>query len=345
MTALVSMAKLRQIGSALATATAAVVILASGVSGAWYDIDTDDGTVGEWDTQGIVMFQPDPVGDALQPDGTPGGRADDDIVAIWVASGTGQTGLDSLFFRAQLNGSPALDENLRAIAAAIDCDRNGSDTERQDRVISYFVTSAPPPFPPPSDLVRVYTGDQAYGYDIGESITPRYAGQRVQDYIEWSVPIQELPITGQDPPGTVVDCKNLVNIRFTTFEYPKFGGLITKFLDTTESLGWNIAEGKPIPADLAISRPADTDDALLVWNLTAQSEDYAVMRAVAPYDLANYSPHATVDDPTYTEMGVLGDGVADAFFYLVRGRTDEVATVDPSNEVGLFEFALVPGAS
>lgn len=324
----------------------ALLLFASTAYAALYNIDTNDNSVAEWETQGVVQFQSDPAGDALKPDGTSGGRADDDIIAAWVASGTGQTGLDSLFFRVQMNASPALNENLRAIAAVIDCDRNGLDTERQDRIITYFVTSAPPPFAPPFDLVRVYTGDQNYGYDINESIDPKAAGQRVDSYIEWSVPIQELPIMGTEPSEyePLVDCRRLVNIRFTTFEYPRFGGLVTKFLDSTTSLGWNIPEGKPIPAELAIERPAASNDALLTWNLTAQSQDYAVMRATAPYVLGEYADHAVVTSPTYTEAGIFNDGVADAYFYLVRGRTGGTATVDPSNEVGVFEYALTAGS-
>ncbi len=309
-----------------------------------YNINTNDSSVAEWETQSIVQFQSDPVEDALKPDGTSGGRADDDIIAAWVASGTGQTGLDSLFFRAQMNASPALNENLRAIAAVIDCDRNHVDTERQDRIITYFVTSSPPPFAPPSDLVRVYTGDQAYGYDINTSIDPKAAGQRIDAYIEWSVPIQELPITGEDPPGAVVDCKNLVNIRFTTFEYPKFGGLVTKFLDSTASLGWNIPEGKPIPAELTIERPAGSNNALLTWNLTAQSEDYAVMQAATPYDMAGYTERAVVTAQAYTETDIFNNGIADAYFYVVQGQTGSTVTVEPSNEVGLFEYSLIAGS-
>ena len=38
-----------------------------------------------------------------------------------------------------------------------------------------------------------------------------------------------------------------------------------------------------------------------------------------------------------------GNGVADAWFYLVRGRSGGAITVDPSTEVGLLEYVLTPG--
>ncbi len=195
---------------------AGLILLIGGGSAfaAIYNIDTDDNSVAEWSAQGIPVFQTDATGDTIN-----GGTANDDIVQAWVATGNGG---NTLYFLMELNASPALNQdNNRTAVASIDCDNDGVDEEPEDRLISYF---------PGTDALYIVTGDQNY-YTPGNAVQ----GQRVNQYIEWSVDLAQLPPDSQTPG---VDCRNQVGIRFGTGDNSTFPATV---LDETQPLrGWNI---------------------------------------------------------------------------------------------------------
>jgi hypothetical protein len=217
----------------------------------------------------------------------------------------------------------------------LDCDRNGTDGERQDRWVVYNTTG------PRTDEVTLYTGDQYFGL-VPSAVLPKLLGQRVQNQLEWAIPISDLPIRGDEPPdlGKVVDCRHKVDIRIATMQYVTPTGFIV--LDTlTPPLGWDIEAGKPLSATLTISRPADApDDVRLDWNATAQSAEYIIQRSPeSPY--AGFLEHARVADLFLLDPGAAADEQP-AYFYQVQGASG-AAVVDPSNTVGIVKFWLAAG--
>lgn len=87
-------------------------------------------------------------------------------------------------------------------------------------------------------------------------------------------------------------------------------------------------------------------DAVLSWNEVSASDRYDLYRSLTPYFTPTGDPLANdVVDSPYTDASVLG-APPDVFFYrLVKVRTVDSAPYAsaPSNEVGLFEYALSPG--
>lgn len=330
----------RRVGLALLTALGGFLVLTAGLFAATYVIDTNDNRVTEWTDQGIVVFQTDPAGDGIAPGGGPISPTDD-IVTAWVANATipPTTGQDtpSLAFRVQTAAPPSASQPLRAVAAILDCDRNGLDNERQDRWVVYNTTG------PQTDAVSLYTGDLAYGL-VPTAVLPKFLGERVINNLEWAIPISELPIRGDEPPelGQVVDCRHKVNIRIATMQFVTPTGFVV--LDTVlPSIGWDISTGKPLPAELTISQPVETDDVLLEWNATGQSAAYDVLRSTAgPYE--GFTSCGSTVETLFTDLAAVTQPEP-AFFYQVQGTTGGVATVDPSNTVGIYKFALIPGAA
>jgi len=202
-----------------------------------YNIDTDDGTVNEWFSQGIPVFQTDPAGDTIN-----GGGPTDDILQAWVATGNGG---NTLYFLMELADQPPLSTNSsRTAVASIDCDFDGVDQEPEDRLISYF---------PETDTHYIVTGDQNY-YTPGNASQ----GQRVNQYIEWSVDLSQLPPDSQTPG---VDCTNQVNIRFGTGDNTTFPATVLD--ETTPLKGWNIPTTVNVK-ELQAQRNVDLASALLV---------------------------------------------------------------------------------
>ncbi len=330
-------------GLVLGAITLAAGLLAALALAAQFNINTDDRSVAEWDAQGIAPYQTDPAESAVL---TPTVSPTDDIVTTWVASGVGQSGAPSLFFRLQTAPPRALATLNHVAVALIDCDRNGLDNERKDRWAVYHATGYP------SDAMVLYTGDHLWGL-YSSIILPQLLGQRVQSSVEWAVPIADLPEEGVGPPELdPVDCRGEVNIRFATMVYSPTVGSFT-VLDITEPpLGWNIALGEPISATLHIRRAISPTDVLLSWNPTAQSEAYALLRSSDPYTgflgtaitptLVSAPPGVLTPTLLYTDTGVLTPTIA-TLFYQVQGTFSATATVDPSNMVGLANFPLVPG--
>lgn len=319
-----------------------LALLSATAFAALYTIDTNDMSVAEWEDQGIVEFMTDPAGDVLNPDGSPGGSATDDIIGAWVASGTDPTGNASLFFRVEMAQPPASSGGIRGVVAVLDCDRNGVGNERQDRLVTYYATGVP--VLRPSDSLRIFTGDMFAYYAIGSG-PDKLLGQRVGRYLEWAVPISDLPIIGTEPPELepVVDCRHDIEIRFLSVNHP-IGEPLFRVLDETEPLlGWRIPQGVPISATLTIAQVISSNDVLLEWNPTAQSVAYQVLRSTLPYSDTAYAPISTTQTISYTDVAVLGSETDDNYFYQVQGEVDGTATVDPSNRVGFFEYGLVPG--
>lgn len=106
----------------------------------------------------------------------------------------------------------------------------------------------------------------------------------------------------------------------------------------------------PQTSALSISKPNATD-VRLSWSDLSASDSYNLYRSANPYfnlgdagvTLLSGSPFA---DPPVIDAGVLGNANDDNYFYVMtKQRTADGATYQsaPSNTVGLFEFALVPG--
>ncbi len=299
-------------------------------------IDTNDGSVSEWSTQGVPLFTEDPAGDVLAPNGDPG-VATDDIVRGWVATGVTPGGTPSLFFLVEMASLPASSAGNRAVGALIDCDLNGDVNERQDRWVVYQASGTP------ADFVRLYTGDQMYGLTTGSG-SDKVLGQRVQRYLEWAVPISALPITGDEPPTIepVVDCKGTVAIRFaSTYHDAFFGGLFT-MLDVTEPLYlFDIPTGQTFTVTLGIETLAGGDDARLFWQTTAPAQTYALLRSTEPF--SGFATITTTTETAYVDAGVLAAADPNNYFYQVQSAPG-TPTVRPSGRVGLFKFMLSPGS-
>ena len=188
------------------TAMLVVLLVSTVVFAALYNIDTEDSTVAEWSDQGIPVFQTDPSGDATD--------ARDDIVATWVASDN----LDRLAFKMEVaDPTSALSGNNIGAVASIDCNANGIDEERDDRLVIYTR----------GNNMWICEGDQRYCF-TGDSAN----GQIVGNQVEWAVPIDDLP----PDQYSSVDCRHEVKIRFGTANTSTSASI-----DETSPLrGWNI---------------------------------------------------------------------------------------------------------
>jgi hypothetical protein len=145
-----------------------------------YSINTDDGSVSEWFTQGIPLFQTDAITDTA--------RADEDIWKTWVA----MTNDDNLAFLVQMAAGPALDgDQYRAIVASLDCQPNDIDLEGPpDKIVYYFWEA---------DIVAVAHGDSTIGLVLDDN----QLGQRVDDYLEWKI-----------SKNKISECYSFIKIRF-----------------------------------------------------------------------------------------------------------------------------------
>jgi hypothetical protein len=101
----------------------------------------------------------------------------------------------------------------------------------------------------------------------------------------------------------------------------------------------------PQTAMLEIST-SGASDALLSWNTVSGSDLYDLFRSATPYFTPSGSPLANdVNGSSYLNSGVLGPPPNVYFYRLVKVRTVDSTTYAsvPSNEVGLFEYSIVPG--
>jgi hypothetical protein len=99
-----------------------------------------------------------------------------------------------------------------------------------------------------------------------------------------------------------------------------------------------------VTADIDLASP----DVSVSWNNLSQYTDYLVYRSTSPYfSIASATGLGPISTSPYTDSGVAGDATDDNYFYKVVGRKTVDGTLmesTPSNEVGLFEFALTPGS-
>jgi len=95
------------------------------------------------------------------------------------------------------------------------------------------------------------------------------------------------------------------------------------------------------PANLAITRSQGTDVAL-AWSAVPNVTTYQVWRDTRPYFTPGGTPLVTVSTPAHTDPGVLGNP-AQNFYYLITSTNACDQTSGPSNRVGKYDFALVPG--
>lgn len=85
----------------------------------------------------------------------------------------------------------------------------------------------------------------------------------------------------------------------------------------------------------------------LKWNTNPASCDYEVQRSTAPY--AGYTIQATIPSMnTYNDMNTIGNPAENYFFVLsancyLNSSTNNYLTVYDSNNVGEFDFAILPG--
>lgn len=172
------------------------VIAAQKVLAALYTINTNDNpaTVQEWFNQGVPIWQADEVGDVENPK--------DDIVNTWVATGNDA----HIYFMMELAGAPALEDMLHSAIAYLDCDGDGDNSgqgDPDDVMVIYH---------PHQDTTFIFKGDQSTGGSQGLDETD---GQRVDQYVEWRIPIQYLPPTNPLLQSTS-DCQHGVGLRFIT---------------------------------------------------------------------------------------------------------------------------------
>jgi hypothetical protein len=189
-----------------------------------FNINTNDGSVAEWESQSIQVFQTDDPGD-VSP-------AADDIVDTWMASGP-VGGPDKVYFRMQTNAGTALSTNSGAVAA-FDCNNNGEFDNVEDKVVVY-IRDCYDGGTSHEERVTLANGNQTNVEALGPE-----AGQAVGSYLEWSVNIAGT--TQALPDG----CRDTVPIRFYTSDvtgmcqFPPSPAIIIDETPSSPWTGWDI---------------------------------------------------------------------------------------------------------
>lgn len=199
---------------------AALAVTASAVYAALYPISTIDNSVSDWDP--VPVFQTDPEGD--WPD------AGQDIVEAKVASmDTTDNGVgDFIHFLVKTSSDAGLGEMGR-VAASIDCNNNGVFEEFDDRLVLFN--------PEAGNLIILH------GTRFGQAVLippDAQQGQKVGQYYEWGVAIDDLFPFVDDTPGLPdYHCQGIVGIEFQTFRAGFFmpdGTFVPpEIYDTTEA--------------------------------------------------------------------------------------------------------------
>jgi hypothetical protein len=202
---------------------AAFFLLVPVAYAALYNISTTDNTVSDWNP--VPVFQTDPTGDCVNSC-TPG----QDIVEAKAASmdTTGNGVGDFVHFMVKTASDAGLGERGR-VAASIDCDNDGTFEEFDDRLVL---------FDPGDGAVRILHGTR-----LGQAVLippDLKQGQKVDQYYEWGISIDDLYPFPDDTPGLPDDyCQGTVGVRFQTFRagFPTSGGGFEPPLiyDTTEA--------------------------------------------------------------------------------------------------------------
>ena len=217
------------------------------VSAVLFDVSTTDNVVTDWDP--ITVFRTDPAGDSVD------GRNDEDIINSWAASGPAAGPSTTMFFHVQTAASvESLTQSGRAVAAALDCDRDGNFEEKGDRKIVYLQNM---------DVLYIYQGDRSSFSQPTSPFPNSEMGQEWDttgpiDHLEWKVAFSHLPPTtlaADDPPGA--NCQGQVDIMFVTFQFnPLPPNNFIKDLDTVSPRGFDV----PTDVDLTRFSASRSDD-------------------------------------------------------------------------------------
>ncbi len=234
---------------------------------ALYTIDTNDGSINEWETQGIAVFQTSPSNGGID--------TSLDLKNMWVATSSGNTNnpnLTTLNFRAEMYGASALAPVDTAVAAILDCDSDQQANDPDDRMVIYLRDGNAqycilPPFlctQLPDDALFVFTGDlDAYLLPGQDETENHNLGQVVGNFVEWGTEISAL----QGVESAPVDyCQYDVSIRFTTATvgFDGSGNIVADIQDETPTFrGWDIPTAIDVQAFTA-SNPRATSSLLLL---------------------------------------------------------------------------------
>jgi hypothetical protein len=184
--------KLLRVSTVLITILILLVWVVTIAYAAKYNINPNDTSITDWN--GIGTFLTDPSGDASD--------TRNDIIAVWVATGTD----NSLNFLMEVQGTSALSSctasNPTGTAALIDCDNDGVEREQTDRIVNWGCYA---------DGLTVCAGDrsqcqQYQSADYGQKVASGGHG-----YVEWKVLEAELHDQSPYIPG---ECYGDVGIRF-----------------------------------------------------------------------------------------------------------------------------------
>ncbi len=235
---------------------------------ALYSINTNDGSISEWSSQSIPIFQTSPSNGAID--------SSLDLKNMWVATSSGNTNdpnLITLNFRAEMYGTGALTPVNTAIAALLNCDGDTQINDRDDRLVVYIRDGGPTSYCPlpfycislPDDALYVYTGDLDAYILPGTSETQNHnLGQAVGNSIEWATEISALQGEESKPADY---CQNNVGIRFTTatLDLDSSGNVVATIKDeTTDFRGWNIPTAIDMQTFTARSQPSGESRPLLL---------------------------------------------------------------------------------
>lgn len=197
-----------------------IMSFATIVIAAEYGIDTNDGSVSEWATYGIPVFQTSPN------DGT----IDDNMDIKNASVARGDDG--NLYFMMETYGSDPIVTTDTAAVAIIDCDRDHVIEDPDDRVAVYIRNGSGGFLGLPSDAVYITSGD----YDLrgtpgGSEQGNHDLGQRTGQYVEWGITLADLPLSDSLPANYCQDV--IVDIKFTTADVVVGGSIFNPTLTVT----------------------------------------------------------------------------------------------------------------
>jgi hypothetical protein len=98
---------------------------------------------------------------------------------------------------------------------------------------------------------------------------------------------------------------------------------------------------KPGSPSLSIAWDAP-DTATLSWTAVPAAAQYRLFRDTAPYFAPAEPPHHVTAALSFSDAGAVGDPAVNHFYVVTSGCSTGFAS-DPSNRVGEFDFALLPG--
>jgi hypothetical protein len=97
------------------------------------------------------------------------------------------------------------------------------------------------------------------------------------------------------------------------------------------------------PSELDIAK-LNASNVRLSWGVSLGVANYHLYRKIAPYFVPANPAYKVTSDLSVDDLGALGDP-ADNYYYVVESACANDFHSGPSNRVGEFDFALVPGGS